>query len=40
MENVDEWGVSVVGAGVKIGRGVVVAPKEMIGEDVKGENDK
>lgn len=40
MENVDEWGVSVVGAGVKIGKGAVVAPKEMIGEDVKGENDK
>ena len=36
MENLDEWGVSVVGAGVKVGKGAVVAPKAMIGEDVKG----
>lgn len=35
-ENKDEWGVSVVGAGVTVGKGAVVAPKAMIGEDVKG----
>ncbi len=39
MENVDEWGVAVVGAGITVGKGAVVAPKEMIGENVKGENE-
>ena len=29
-----EWGVAVVGAGVKIGQGARVAPKAMVGEDV------
>ena len=40
MENVDDWGVAVVGSGVNVGKGASVAPKEMIGEDVKGEDDK
>lgn len=34
-ENLDDWGVSVVGMGVKIGNGATVAPKAMIGEDVE-----
>ncbi|MBQ8783695.1 MAG: glucose-1-phosphate adenylyltransferase [Clostridia bacterium] len=37
MENLDDWGVAVVGAGVNVGKGAKVAPKEMVGEDVKGE---
>ncbi len=37
MENLDDWGVSVVGPGVNVGEGAVVAPKEMAGEDVKGD---
>ncbi|MBQ8228720.1 MAG: glucose-1-phosphate adenylyltransferase [Clostridia bacterium] len=37
MENLDDWGVAVVGAGVNVGEGAKVAPKEMVGEDVKGE---
>ena len=37
MENLDDWGVAVVGAGVNVGPGAKVAPKEMVGEDVKGE---
>ena len=32
--NRDEWGVAVVGAGVKVGQGARVAPKAMAGEDV------
>ena len=32
--NREEWGVAVVGAGVKVGRGAKVAPKAMVGEDV------
>lgn len=36
MENLDDWGVSVVGAGVTVGKGASVAPKAMVGEDVKG----
>ena len=32
--NREEWGVAVVGAGVKVGRGARVAPKAMVGEDV------
>lgn len=35
MENLDDWGVSVVGMGVNIGKGATVEPKAMIGEDVK-----
>ena len=39
MENLDDWGVSVIGSGITIGEGASVAPKEMIDEDVrKGEN--
>ena len=34
MENLDDWGVSVVGMGVNIGKGATVEPKAMIGEDV------
>ncbi len=30
----DDWGVAVVGAGVTVGAGAVVAPKAMAGEDV------
>jgi glucose-1-phosphate adenylyltransferase len=36
--NRDEWGVAVVGAGVKVGQGAKVAPKEMVGEDVPAVN--
>ncbi len=32
--NREAWGVAVVGAGVKVGRGAKVAPKAMVGEDV------
>ncbi len=37
MENIDDWGVAVVGAGVTVESGAKVNPKEMVGEDVKGE---
>ena len=30
MENVEEWGVTVIGADCHIPSGVVIAPKEMI----------
>lgn len=40
MKNVDDWGVAVVGAGVKIGKGAKVAPKMMVEEDMKGEDEK
>ena len=36
MENIDDWGVSVVGSGVKIGKGARVLPKEMADSDVGG----
>ena len=36
MENLDEWGVSVVGANVTIGKKCVVPPKAMIDTDMKG----
>lgn len=36
MENLDDWGVAVVGAGVNIGKNTQVGPKQMVGEDVKG----
>jgi glucose-1-phosphate adenylyltransferase len=39
MENRDEWGVAVVGSNVTIGKGAVVKPKEMIEEDLRGEDD-
>ncbi len=34
VENRDNWGVAVVGAGVTVGAGAKVAPKAMAGEDV------
>ncbi|MEG1845862.1 MAG: glucose-1-phosphate adenylyltransferase [Oscillospiraceae bacterium] len=37
MKNLDDWGVSVVGAGVNIGKNAKVLPKAMIENDVKGE---
>ena len=37
MANLDDWGVAVVGAGVTVGKGAKVQPKEMVGEDVKGD---
>lgn len=36
MDNLDDWGVAVVGAGVTVGVGAKVLPKQMAGEDVKG----
>lgn len=37
MEDIDDWGVAVVGSGVKVGKGAKVAPKEMADSDVGGE---
>lgn len=37
MTDRDEWGVAVVGEGVTVGEGAVVAPKAMIAEDVVKE---
>ena len=34
IENKDEWGIAVVGDGIKIAPGAVVAPKAMIVEDI------
>ncbi len=34
MQNLDEWGVAVVGEKITIGKGVVVAPKAMIDTDI------
>lgn len=34
-KNRDDWGVSVVGSGFKIGKNAVVKPKTMVNEDVK-----
>ncbi len=36
MENVEDWGVAVIGNGVKIGKGAKVAPQAMIDSDVGG----
>lgn len=36
VENLDDWGVAVVGSGVTVGKNGVVAPKAMVDEDVKG----
>ncbi|MDD7194549.1 MAG: glucose-1-phosphate adenylyltransferase [Oscillospiraceae bacterium] len=36
MENVDDWGVAVVGSGVHIGKGAKVAPKAMVDSDIGG----
>ncbi|HZJ78352.1 MAG TPA: glucose-1-phosphate adenylyltransferase [Clostridia bacterium] len=37
MDNLDEWGVAVVGAWVTVGKGAKVAPKAMIDFDVEGK---
>ncbi|MBQ4626986.1 MAG: glucose-1-phosphate adenylyltransferase [Clostridia bacterium] len=36
MENIDDWGVAVVGSGVHIGKGAKVEPKAMIDSDIGG----
>ena len=36
VENLDDWGVAVVGSGVTVGKNGVVAAKAMVDEDVKG----
>lgn len=36
MQNIDDWGVSVVGNGITIGKNAVVEPKAMVDEDVGG----
>ncbi len=36
MDNIDDWGVAVVGNGVKIGSGAKVEPKAMIDTDIGG----
>ena len=38
MENIDDWGVAVIGNGVTIGKNAVVEPKAMIDEDMGGNN--
>lgn len=35
MENLNEWGVAVVGSGVTVGEGASVAPKAMVDADVR-----
>ncbi len=37
MSNIDDWGVTVIGNGVTIGRGVSVEPKAMVDSDMGGE---
>ena len=37
IENLDNWGVTVIGEKVTIGEGVAVKAKEMIDKDIKGE---
>lgn len=37
MEDIDDWGVAVVGSGVKVGKGAKVAPKEMADSNIGGE---
>ena len=39
-ENLGDWGVAVVGPGVKIGKGAEVLPGEMIDVDLKGDEAK
>ncbi len=36
MENIEDWGVAVIGNGVKIGKGAKVAPNTMTDSDVGG----
>ena len=33
-KNLDDWGVTVIGSGITVGRGAVIAPKSMIDSDV------
>lgn len=35
MEDLEKWGVAVVGEGVTVGPGAKVGPKAMISQDVK-----
>jgi glucose-1-phosphate adenylyltransferase len=37
MQNIDDWGVAVIGHGVTIGKGGSVPPKAMIDEDIGGD---
>ena len=37
MSNIEDWGVTVIGNGVTIGKGVSVEPKAMIDTDMGGE---
>ncbi|HCU33725.1 MAG TPA: glucose-1-phosphate adenylyltransferase [Ruminococcaceae bacterium] len=37
MENISEWGVTVIGNGVTIGAGVNIAPKSMVETDITAE---
>ena len=37
MKDINDWGVTVIGNGVKIGKGVTVEPKSMIDTDMGGE---
>ena len=36
MKNIEEWGVAVIGNGVKIGKGAKIAPDTMTDSDVGG----
>ncbi len=36
MENLEDWGVAVLGSDIEVGKGAVVAPKEMIEKSIKG----
>ncbi len=38
MENIDDWGVAVIGQGVTIGKNAAVAPKAMVDEDIGGND--
>ena len=35
MDDLDKWGVAVVGEGITVNKGAYVAPKSMISTDVK-----
>ncbi len=39
IENKDEWGVAVVGGGVRVGRGAKVPPKAMVEENIPEVNE-
>ncbi len=34
MKNLDDWGVTVIGSGITVGRGAKIAPKTMLDEDI------